>query len=85
MVASKLVIQKPFFKGDDHDVSFANLPSPHPLPTFRASSPIYHSKQSTKRSVQVCLGSSEYHGRLWDLFSPLKASCVFNNVVLLIG
>ena len=28
VVASKLVIQKPFFKGDGHDVSFTNLPSP---------------------------------------------------------
>ena len=27
VVASKLVIQKPFFKGDGHDVSFANPPS----------------------------------------------------------
>ena len=53
-VASKLVIHKPFFKGDDHDVSFANLPFPHLLTTFRAPSPIYHSKQSRKRSVQVC-------------------------------
>ena len=56
VVVSKLVIQKPFFKGDGQDVPFANLPSPHPLPTFRASSPIYHSKQSRKSSVQVCLG-----------------------------
>ena len=57
VVASELVIQKPFFKGDGHDVPFANLPSPHPLPTFRASSPIYHSIQSKKSSVQVSLGS----------------------------
>ena len=57
VVASKLVIQKPFFKGNGYDVSFANLPSPHPLPTFRASSPIYHSIQSRKRSVQIFLGS----------------------------
>ena len=84
MVAAKLVIQKPFFKGDGHDVSLANLPSAYPLPTFRAS-PIYHSKQSRKSSVQVCLGSSGSHSRLWDLFSLLKASCVCNNVVLLIG
>ena len=55
-VASKLVIQKLFFKGGGHDVSFANIPSPHPLPTFTASSPIYHSIQSRKSSVQVCLG-----------------------------
>ena len=57
VVASKLVIHKPFFKGDGHDVSFANLPFPHSLPSFRASSPIYHSIQSRKSSVLVCLGS----------------------------
>ena len=57
VVASKLAIQKDFFKGDGHDVSFTNLPSPHPLPTFKASSSIYHSIQSRKSSVQVCLGS----------------------------
>ena len=57
VVASKLVIKKPFLKEDGQGVSFAHLPSPHPLATFSGSSPVYHSLQSRKSSVQIYLDS----------------------------
>ena len=57
VVASKLVINKLFLKEDGQGVSFAYLLYPHPLVTFSASSPVYHSIQSRKSSVQIYLGS----------------------------